>query len=375
MKTAVVILNWNGEKFLRKFLPGLAASVRGKDAEVIVADNASTDGSMRFLEYEFPKIRTIRFSRNYGFTGGYNRALFQTESEYFVLINSDIEVTEGWLDPLVEWMDTHPECGICAPKLHSYHEKDKFEYAGAAGGYIDRFGYPFCRGRVLKKVEKDTGQYDNPVPVFWASGACLMIRSGLYRMLGGLDERFFAHQEEIDLCWRVQLAGYTVVTVPGSTVWHVGGGTLPSGSPWKLYLNFRNNLLMLQNNLAATYALDFYRDNPNPRKAAEEGIRLAAKTIRQRMVLDGCAAAVYLATFRFRYFNAVIKAHRDFRKMGHRPDPEAISGFVCGNAGKATVRGFYRKWMVPRALAGKKIKFENPPEDFSGSSSGKGGNH
>ena len=224
-------------------------------------------------------------------------------------------------------------------------------------------------------MEKDTGQYDNPVPVFWASGACLMIRSGLYRMLGGLDERFFAHQEEIDLCWRVQLAGYTVVTVPGSTVWHVGGGTLPSGSPWKLYLNFRNNLLMLQNNLAATYALDFYRDNPNPRKAAEEGIRLAAKTIRQRMVLDGCAAAVYLATFRFRYFNAVIKAHRDFRKMGRRPDPEAISGFVCGNAGKATVRGFYRKWMVPRALAGKKIKFENPPEDFSGSSSGKGGNH
>ena len=173
MKTAVVILNWNGEKFLRKFLPGLAASVRGKDAEVIVADNASTDGSMRLLEYEFPKIRTIRFSRNYGFTGGYNRALFQTESEYFVLINSDIEVTEGWLDPLVEWMDTHPECGICAPKLHSYHEKDRFEYAGAAGGYIDRFGYPFCRGRVLKKVEKDTGQYDNPVPVFWASGACL----------------------------------------------------------------------------------------------------------------------------------------------------------------------------------------------------------
>lgn len=363
MKTAVVILNWNGEKFLRKFLPGLIGSVKGQDAEVIVADNASTDGSMKLMLYEFPRIKTIRFDRNYGFTGGYNRALFQTEAEYYVLINSDIEVPEGWLGPMVEWMDSHPGCGICAPKMHSYLKRDKFEYAGAAGGYIDRFGYPFCRGRILKRVETDHGQYDTHTPVFWASGACLMIRSALYRQLGGLDERFFAHQEEIDLCWRAQLAGYQVVTVPESTVWHVGGGTLPNNSPWKLYLNFRNNLLMLQNNLPLTCALDMYRKSPDPMKAAEYGILKARKTIRQRMVLDGCAAAVYLMTFRFRYFSAVAKAHRDFRKLWRRPDLEYTAVSVSEKAGKATVHGFYRKWMIPRAFLGLRIKVEQPAEE------------
>lgn len=358
MKTAVVILNWNGEMFLRKFLPALLESVEGTDAEVIVADNASTDGSMKLMLYEFPKVKTIRFSKNYGFTGGYNRALFQTDAEYYVLINSDIEVRKGWLEPMVEWMDTHPECGICAPKLHSYRDRDMFEYAGAAGGYIDRFGYPFCRGRILKKVEKDYGQYDSPSPVFWASGACMMVRSGLYRKLGGLDERFFAHQEEIDFCWRAQLAGYRIVTVPESTVWHVGGGTLPNSSPWKLYLNFRNNLLMLQNNLAKTYALDLYKDSHDPAKAAVEGILKARQTIRRRMILDGCAAVVYLVSFRFKYFSAVLKAHLDFRKAGRRPDMEDTAKFVSENAGKVTVYGLYRKWMVPRAIAGMKIELE-----------------
>ena len=294
MKTAVVILNWNGEKFLQKFLPGLLHSVQGKDAEVIVADNASTDGSMWLMLYDFPKVKTIKFSKNYGFTGGYNRALFQTDAQYYVLINSDIEVHDGWLDPLVEWMDTHPECGICAPKLHSYRDRDMFEYAGAAGGYIDRFGYPFCRGRVLGRVEKDCGQYDTAEPVFWASGACLMVRSALYRKLGGLDERFFAHQEEIDLCWRAQLEGYSIVTVPGSTVWHVGGGTLPADSPWKLYLNFRNNLFMLHKNLPA---------------------RKRGLFIFFRMLLDGAAGAVYLLKGKGKYCKSVIDAHRDFRRM------------------------------------------------------------
>lgn len=372
MKTAVVILNWNGEKFLQKFLPGLLHSVQGKDAEVIVADNASTDGSMRLMLYDFPKVKTIRFSKNYGFTGGYNRALFQTDAQYYVLINSDIEVHDGWLDPLVEWMDTHPECGICAPKLHSYQDRDMFEYAGAAGGYIDRFGYPFCRGRVLGRVEKDRGQYDTAEPVFWASGACLMVRSALYRKLGGLDERFFAHQEEIDLCWRAQLEGYSIVTVPGSTVWHVGGGTLPADSPWKLYLNFRNNLLMLENNLGKTYALGLYygpgaipgylrpkcgnRKDSSPSEAAEEGARKAGRTIFRRMLLDGCTAAVYLMTFRFRYFSAVFKAHRDFRKMRKAPDIAQTAGYLTEKGAGVSIRGFYRKWMIPRALLHIDIK-------------------
>ena len=194
MKTAVVILNWNTEDFLLKFLPPLLCSVeKVEGAEVIVADNDSSDGSMTVMKEVFPQVRTIELEKNFGFTGGYNKAFAQIDCEYFLLINSDIEVTEGWLEPLVEWMDTHPECGACAPKLHSYQQRDKFEYAGAAGGYIDKFGYPFCRGRVLKRLEMDYGQYDQPTDVFWATGACLLVRSSLYRECGGLDERFFAH--------------------------------------------------------------------------------------------------------------------------------------------------------------------------------------
>lgn len=367
MKTAVVILNWNGERFLKKFLPGLLDSVKDRDAEVIVADNASTDSSMVLMLYDFPRVKTIRFNKNYGFTGGYNRALFQTDARYYVLINSDIEVTEGWLDPLVDWMDSHPDCGVCAPKLHSYQDRDMFEYAGAAGGLLDRFGYPFCRGRVLKKVEKDCGQYDTPADVFWASGACMMVRADLYRKLGGLDERFFAHQEEIDLCWRAQLEGYKVETVPFSTVYHVGGGTLPNNSPWKLYLNYRNNLLMLSKNLAATYALEYFLGSMqaygqpekksvktvnDPREAAVKGAGKARKTIFWRMVLDGCSAAVYLLTFRFRYFSSVIRAHRDFRRLRQPPDTAGIADFLVNKETSVTIHGFYRKWIVPRAFLG-----------------------
>jgi GT2 family glycosyltransferase len=274
MKTAVVILNWNTEGFLKEFLPGLLHSVGKVDgAEVIVADNASNDGSLKVMQELFPQVRTIAFEKNYGFTGGYNKAFEQIDSEYFVLINSDIEVTENWLSPLVDWMDTHPECGACAPKLHSWQERDKFEYAGAAGGYIDRFGYPFCRGRVLKRLETDNGQYDNPKDVFWATGACLMVRSSLYRKLGGLDERFFAHMEEIDLCWRMQLEGYRISVVPQSVVYHVGGGTLPATSPFKLYLNYRNNLLMLENNLSRTFALKYRHLTPDKAAALLEEIK------------------------------------------------------------------------------------------------------
>ena len=360
MKTAVVILNWNGKDFLEKFLPGLILSAAGTgrdgETEVIVADNASTDGSMEMMESRFPEIKTIRFDRNYGFTGGYNRALFQIDAEYFVLINSDIDVPADWLEPLEEWMDTHPECGICAPKLHAYDRREMFEYAGAAGGYIDKFGYPFCRGRILKTVEKDTGQYDEPADVFWATGACLMIRASLYRKLGGLDERFFAHMEEIDLCWRTQLAGYKVTVIPCSTVYHIGGGTLPNNSPWKLYLNYRNNLLMLSNNLAYTYALKKMKTQEStPDAAASYGISNARRTIFTRMILDGCSVAVYLATFRFSYFKAVIKAHRDFRKLKCSPEKERIAGFLSGNAELPEVTGMYNGWMIPRALLKRKI--------------------
>ena len=287
MKTAVVILNWNTEGFLKDLLPGLLKSVETVEgAEVIVADNASTDGSLKVMKELFPEVRTIVFEKNFGFTGGYNRAFDQIDSDLFVLINSDIEVTDGWLEPLIEWMKGHPECGACAPKLHSYQEREKFEYAGAAGGYLDRYGYPFCRGRVLKRLETDKCQYDSPADVLWATGACLMVRSEVYRRLGGLDDRFFAHMEEIDLCWRMQLEGYRVCIVPESTVYHIGGGTLPASSPFKLYLNFRNNLMMLENNLARTFALGYLNEGMSLEKAAGKGWRKAKWRIRFRKCLD-----------------------------------------------------------------------------------------
>ena len=351
MKTAVVILNWNTEGFLKEFLPGLISSVQKcKGTEVIVADNASTDGSIKLMKEMFPQIRTISFDRNHGFTGGYNRAFNEIESDLFVLINSDIEVTENWLQPLIDWMENHPECGACAPKLHSWQNREIFEYAGAAGGYIDRFGYPFCRGRVLKRLDTDKGQYDTPEDVFWATGACLMVRSSLYKELGGLDDRFFAHMEEIDLCWRMQLAGYRITVIPESVVYHVGGGTLPSTSPFKLYLNYRNNLWMLSNNLAKTYALEFCKKGHEITKAAYKASGKAARTIGFRMLLDGMSAIVYLLTFKWDCLKAVYKAHRDYRMAKKIPGTEQITEFLR-NAGKdVTVRGIYGKWIILQAL-------------------------
>ena len=359
MKTAVVILNWNTEGFLKDFLPGLLDSVAKADgAEVIVADNASTDGSMDVMAQLFPEVRTIRFDRNYGFTGGYNKAfeaMMATDSpEYFVLINSDIEVTKGWLNPLTEWMDMNPECGACAPKLHSFQQRNMFEYAGAAGGYIDRFGYPFCRGRVLKRLEEDKGQYDTPEDVFWATGACLMVRTSVYKSLGGLDERFFAHMEEIDLCWRMQLEGHKVTVVPQSLVYHVGGGTLPATSPFKLFLNYRNNLMMLENNLAKTFALMAYRRGDDSAKAAAKGIAKAGKRIAVRKCLDLMSAAVYLLTGRWECFKSVIKAHKEYKTLRAKPSKEAVQAYLdrCADAG---VKGIYRRWIILESL----LKGEN----------------
>ena len=370
MKTAVVILNWNTEGFLKEFLPGLLRSAeRCEGAEVIVADNASSDGSMKVMSELFPQVRTLRFERNLGFTGGYNRAFREVYSqdrpEYFLLINSDIEVPEEWLSPLVDWMDSHPECGACAPKLHSWQEKDRFEYAGAAGGYIDRFGYPFCRGRVMKRLETDHGQYDSPADVFWVTGACLLVRSSVYEQLGGLDDRFFAHMEEIDLCWRMQLQGWKVTVVPQSTVYHVGGGTLPATSPFKLYLNYRNNLTMLSKNLAKTFALRLSGQGLDTGRAAEKGTGKARSLIRTRKCLDMMSAAVYLVTFRWDCFKAVVKAHRDFNRLDIRFSAQETAEYLKTYGQIAEVKGIYRKWIVLQSLLkGDRISSDINKKDF-----------
>ena len=329
MKTVVVILNYNTRNYLEQFLPGLIASCEGLDAGVVVADNASIDASVEFMKSKFPEIPLIVLDKNYGFTGGYNRALEQVEADYFVLINSDIEVPQGWLKPLVDWMDSHPDCGACGPKLLSWRQRDTFEYAGAAGGLVDRYGYPFCRGRIMQKVEKDHGQYDEPANVLWCSGACLMVRSSVWKALGGLDDRFFAHMEEIDLCWRMQLRGWTVTLVPASYVYHIGGGTLPNESPFKLRLNFRNNLLLLENNLPSTLQSRF-----------RTRIRILV-----RMCLDGLSALVYLCKGKWDFFRAVVQAHREYRQL-RRP------GELIADAQKP--EGLHKGWIVPIGLFGKK---------------------
>ena len=366
MKTAVVILNWNTEDFLRKFLPGLIRSCeKVEGAEVVVADNDSSDDSMMVMKEVFPQVRTIQFEKNLGFTGGYNRAFKEIDCEYFVLINSDIEVTDNWLEPLVEWMDSHPDCGACAPKLHSWQERDKFEYAGAAGGYLDCFGYPFCRGRIMKRLETDNGQYDSPQDVFWATGACLMVRSEVYRNLGGLDDRFFAHMEEIDLCWRMQLRGWKVTVVPESVVYHVGGGTLPASSPFKLFLNYRNNLLMLDNNLAKTFALEEYHKGKSIKTAAAKGWRRAQRRILARKCLDWVSAMVYILTFQFKCVKSVFNAHKEYRALTAKTDKNALRLYLRDYGSQAGVKGMYSKWIILQSmLKGEKIFKSIIEDDF-----------
>ena len=244
---AIVILNWNGSRHLGRFLPSVVANSEG--AEVVVADNGSTDDSLKLLAEEFQGVRVVALDKNYGFAEGYNRALREVDAPLSLLLNNDVEVPAGWLKPLLAFMDAHPEAAACQPKLIKEAERDVFEYAGAAGGFVDKLGYPYCRGRLFETVEKDAGQYDEPAEIFWASGAALLIRTQLYKEVGGLDSRFFAHQEEIDLCWRLRARGYGIWCVPESVVYHVGGATLQKGNPRKTFLNFRNNLLMLYKNL------------------------------------------------------------------------------------------------------------------------------
>lgn len=294
---AVVILNWNGAQLLKQFLPSVIRNTNPAIGRVIVADNGSDDNSRLVLESEFAgKVDTLYFDTNHGFAGGYNLAIeaLADKYEYVVLLNSDVETPSGWLEPMVEYMDSHSEVGAAQPKLLSYENKEYFEYAGASGGCIDRNGYPYCRGRIFGVCEKDNGQYDTVMPVFWATGAALMVRTKLYRKVGGLDVRFFAHMEEIDLCWRILLAGYNIVVIPQSHVYHLGGGSLPASNPRKTYLNFRNNLLLLHKNL------------PDSTRR---------KKLLRRRLLDSLAWLKFALTFDFKNAGAVWRAHRDFAKM------------------------------------------------------------
>ena len=292
MKVAVVILNYNGASMLSRFLPSVIEYSPG--VEIVVADNASTDDSVTVVTKGFPGVRLVQLDRNYGFADGYNKALEQLDAEYFLLLNSDVEVTDGWLEPLLSFMEENSNAVACQPKILAYNNKTQFEYAGAAGGFIDRYGYPFCRGRLFDTVEEDNGQYDDVCRVFWATGAAMMLRSAAFRNAGGFDGRFFAHMEEIDLCWRMLARGGEIYVVPQSTVYHVGGATLNKSNPRKTFLNFRNNLLMLYKNLPS----DELRG-----------------VMRMRALLDYVAALKFLLTGAWGDFKAVIRARREYKRM------------------------------------------------------------
>ena len=296
---SVVILNWNGSAMLQRFLPSVIRY--SEEAEIIVADNGSTDHSIDILREKFPSVRILPFRENYGFAEGYNRAIQQIETPYVLLLNDDVEVTPHWLQPLLAFMNHHPEVAACQPKILSETQRELFEYAGACGGFIDHLGYPYCRGRIFNHVEKDRGQYDQVCPIFWATGAALLVRTDVYRKEGGLDKRFFAHMEEIDFCWRLRSRNYGIYCIPQSTVYHVGGGTLPKSHPRKTFLNFRNNLLMLYKNLP------------------EERLNFA---LRIRYLLDLIAALKMLLSGQVKESMAVVKALRTFFKIRHDFDRE-----------------------------------------------------
>jgi len=332
---AVVILNYNGKRFLERFLPGVIS--RSQIARVIVADNASTDDSVAWLKQHHPQVQLIINPKNGGFAAGYNQALQHVEAKYYVLLNSDIEVAEHWLEPLVQFMDENPDVAACQPKLLSFSDMAYFEYAGAGGGFIDKFGYPFCRGRLFQSIEKDDGQYDDVYEVFWASGACMFVRADLYHAHGGLDDSFFAHMEEIDFCWRLKQQGYRIMYVPQSQVYHIGGGTLPKISSRKTYLNFRNNLSMLYKNLPPSW---FYY------------------VIISRLFLDGVASIKFLLEGGFADFFAVLRAHMHF----YRKLPELHA--KRRKTKKVPVSRIYRKNVVVEYFIKQKKSFQAFDERF-----------
>ncbi len=291
IKVAVVILNWNGIDLLKEFIPSVVKYSNIEGGKVVVADNGSDDNSVAYLREFFPSVDIVQLDKNYGFTGGYNRALKQIEAEYYILLNSDVAPSENWLDPLLKEMENCPQTAVCVPKIKSYRKPEYFEYAGAAGGHIDKYGFPFCEGRIFNQIEKDEGQYNVSKSIFWASGAALMIRAELFHECGGLDEDFFAHMEEIDLCWRLKNRGWDIKYIHDSEVFHLGGATLDYSNPQKVYLNFRNNLLLLTKNLPK------YK---------------WCRKLLQRMIIDGIAALKFLASLEFRNFRSVFLAHINF---------------------------------------------------------------
>jgi GT2 family glycosyltransferase len=292
-RVAIVILNWNGKHFLEQFLP-LVVARKPEWAEVFIADNASNDDSLEYLAKNFPRLPLIRFSANHGYAGGYNMALKQIEAEYYVLLNSDIEVSEGWIEPMIQFLDAHPEVAAAQPKILSWHNPQYFEYAGAAGGFADVLAYPFCRGRVFSQLEPDKNQHDKNLEVLWATGACLFLRANAFWQVGGFDHRFFAHMEEIDLCWRLQNHGYKIMAISASKVFHVGGGTLPKSSPFKTFLNFRNSLWLLTKNMPTRY---YYPLLP------------------LRLGLDFAAALFFMANGKMADSRSVFKAHWAFLRF------------------------------------------------------------
>lgn len=302
---AVIILNWDGDKLLREFLPTVVHNTPDDIADVVVADNGSTDGSPDWVAATYPGVHLLRFEKNLGFSAGYNRAIAQTGYKYTVMLNSDVETPEGWLEPLYNLMETSPDVGACQPKILSQTNPKLFEYAGAAGGFLDCNGFPYCRGRVFDTLEADRGQYDDNCVCDWASGACLMVRTDAYQQAGGLDPRFFAHMEEIDLCWRIRRMGLKIMAVGASKVYHVGGGTLAQGNPKKTFLNFRNNLLMLRKNL--------------PRN-------IRTRALIRRRLIDTVAMAGFLAKGRFADAYAVLRAHISYAKMSKKPYADVPEG-------------------------------------------------
>lgn len=328
LNTKVVILNWNGEEWLSKFLYRVAESLP-EWAALVVADNGSEDSSSEVVA-RVEGVEWLPLGKNYGFAEGYNRALAQLEGEVFVLLNSDVEPAEGWLTPLVEVLENNPQVAAVQPKVLSYSEPEKFEYAGAAGGHIDRYGYPFCRGRIMGTTERDWRQYDTAERLFWASGACMAVRAEAWRKAGGLDGDFFAHMEEIDLCWRLQLLGYEIMAEPRSVVYHVGGGTLPNNSPRKIYLNFRNSLYMLH-------------------KCLPEGERWRLGV---RMWMDRLSWVVYILTGKWSFAREVCRAHRDYRKA--RPALDDKRSLINPTHSPTTI---YKGWIVWKYFWGKR-RFE-----------------
>ncbi len=295
-KTAIVILNWNGLDYLKMFL-GTAVKHSINDETILcVADNGSDDGSPQWVEDNYKEVKLIKLDKNYGFAGGYNRALSQLNARYYILLNFDIEVTEGWCRKLINFLDNNPDAASCQPKILSYTRRDQFEHAGAAGGFIDKYGFAFCRGRIFNITEKDTGQYNSQVDIFWSSGACMAVRAEVWNKCKGFDDGFFAHMEEIDLCWRFNNMGFRVAFVPDSVVYHVGGGALAYNSPFKIYLNFRNSLYLLHKNLPANKLL---------------------KTLFIRRILDGMAAILFISKGNFKAVRSIWKAHIDYyRNLG-----------------------------------------------------------